>query len=598
MKPRRLVALAVVALASVGTAFADPPHTIYVTTGAGGGILAIPIDPSTGVQSGPASTLVATGSPLSDLTQRSDGALFYATSDHIRRVGQDSPVAAVAGAQELRFSAYNCLFYNRTSGVNSVGCGNTSAAAGVGGRGLALNPFGQLLAISGAIVVRIPLDAQGNKGVPTALVSTGLVSPTGIAVAAGKGANGLERGDFIVTDGRRARLYDGKTGALKNAAYASVPAGQTINFADFDADDRLWLAVMTHSGPSEQPNGRVYRVDSGDAVCGPVEPEHCALAAQLPQSVEQFWPAVGLALAPSSRQLTQSIAPTVPNDVQSFKFDFGSSIVEIKAVVLAACDLQVTGGTRLAPAATALVNNAAYSLNPYLGDEGFPTVYQIESFKETTEVDASACVDVSSTSGPSLFFAALTATEINPRILRCESGCNESELLGWWHTGPIDGDGEGGTRGHDWSEWLIVEKAIAPPSGQTPFCGWDPPLRKNGSALFAPGSSFLVQAQFAPPGQPCGSGLFLTDPNAKFLVSLAQVAPVHNKKPFIGQAGGPAIMKLNRLTYQFPLSLNEPNGDDFPAGTYEITITDVTPGSTRLAAPAIVRFKIGVRTDY
>jgi hypothetical protein len=597
MTPRHILSLVAVALASVGTAVADPPGQIYVTNGPGGQILAINIDSTTGVQVGAAQTLVSTASTLTDLTQRSDGSLFYATTTEIRRLGtdsQDSAVAGVAGAGELRFSAYDCLFFNRTGGVNSVGCGNTSTPAGAGGSGLAFNVSGQLLAMSGTTVVRIPVDALGNKGTPVVLVSTGLTSPTGIAVAAGLGPNNLSRGDFVVTDGSAVRLYDGKTGALKNPAYASVPLGQTINFADFDADDRLWLAAMTTNGPSSAPNGRIYRVDAAGAVCGDTDAVNCRLVARLPSSRDSFWPAVGLALGPSGRLLTQQIAPTVPNGLQSFKFDFGSSIVEIKAVVLAACQLRVTARTSLGPAATALVNDVQYSLDPYLGDEGLPTVYRIESRNDGGVVDANACVEVTTTSKPLVFVGALTSTETNPRLLRCEPNCAEVELLGWWHTGPIDGDGEGGGRTDDWSDWLIVEKAIAPPASQTQFCGFEPPLRKNGSALFAPGSTFTVRAQFAAPGQPCSSGMFLMDPNAKFVVSLAQIAPVHDKKPFIDPSGGPAIMKFVRNAYDFTLSLNEPNGDDFADGTYEITVTDVTPGATRLPAPAIVRFKIGV----
>jgi hypothetical protein len=594
MTLRRMVAVASIALASAASAFADPPATIYVTSGPGRQILAIPINTTTGLQAGPASTLETAGAAVTDLTQRSDGALFYATSDRVRRVGQDSAVASVAGAQELRFTAFNCLFYNRAGGVNSVGCGNSSAPTGLGGRGLALNPFGHLLAISGNAVVRIPLDAMGNKGTPVTIVSSGLTAPTGIAVAAGKGSNGLERGDFVVVDRRYVRLYDGKTGALKNAAYASLPQGQTINFADFDADDRLWLAAMTSNSASELPNGRVYRVDAADAVCG-IEPTHCALIAVLPQSQERYWPAVGLALGPSSRVLTQSLAPTVPNVEQTFRFDFGGSIVEINAVVLDACELRVSGGTRLAPAVTTLISNQLYSLNPYLGDEGFPTVYHIASFKNGTEVDANACVEVSSATRPSLLFAALTSSEMNPRILRCESGCSESELFGWWHTGPIDGDGEGGTRGNDWSEWLIVQKAVAPAASQVQFCGVAPPLRTNRIATFNAGSNLTIKAQFSAPGQPCDSGA-LTDPNARFLISLARVLPGHERKRLIGasgSSGAPPVMGLAGKSYDFELSLNEPNGDDYAEGTYEITLTDVTPGAARLATPVTIYFAIG-----
>jgi hypothetical protein len=590
MTSRHILAFVAAVLVSVGTAFADPPATLYVTNGPGKRILAITIDPTTGVQVGSASTLVVSGSALTDLTQRSDGALFYATGDAIRRIGQDAPVATVAGAQELRFSAYNCLFYNRAGGVNSIACGNPTPAA-TGGRGLAFTPFGHLLAISGSTVVRIPVDALGNEGTPVTIVSTGLTTPTGLAVAAGKGSNGLERGDFVVTDGAYVRLYDGKTGALKNATYASVPVGQTINFADFDADDRLWLAAMTSNGASALPNGRVYRVDAGNAVCG--VGTNCTLAAVLPQSVEQYWPAVGLALGPSSRLLTQSIAPTVPNVEQTFPFDFGGSIVEINGVVIDSCDLRVRARTAFVPDATALVNNSQYALNPYLGDEGFPTIYHIESLKAGNIVPANACFDT--VDRPSVFIAALTSTEINPRVLRCESGCDEIELFGWWHTGPIDGDGEGGGRIDDFSDWLIVEKAIQPVGQQIQYCGVAPPLKTNGISVHNSGSNLTVKVQFSLPGQPCGQG-FLTDPNAKFLISLAQISPVHEKKRLVnasGNSSSPAILDQGGKAYEFELSLKEEDGTNYADGTYEITISDQTPAGTRLTDLATIYFRLG-----
>ena len=119
MTLRHMLGFVAAVLTSIGTAFADPPAKIYVTTGPGKKVLAIDIDATTGVQVGPATTLETAAAAVSDVTQRSDGAVFYATTDAIRKVGQDAPVAGVAGAQELRFSAYNCLFYNSAAGAKS-----------------------------------------------------------------------------------------------------------------------------------------------------------------------------------------------------------------------------------------------------------------------------------------------------------------------------------------------------------------------------------------------------------------------------------------------------------------------------------------------
>jgi hypothetical protein len=598
MIPRRVFASVTVVLASIGTAFADSPPAVYVTNGNSGQVLAIPLDPATGVQNGPIQTLVSSGAELSDVTLKSDGILYYATASDIRRVGSGSPVAAVAGVKELRFSAYNCLFYNNAAGANSVGCGNSSSPAGAGGSGVAFDLFGRLLAISGSTVIRIPLDAAGNKGTPTTLVSGGLVAPTSIAVAWGEGANSLERGDFVVIDGRFARLYDGKTGALKNAQYAAVPKWQTINHADFDADDRLWMTTMTLGGGTRDPNGRVFHADAGGAVCADTGGSNCTLAAMLPQDPTnlKYPPAVGLALAPSGRLLTRSIAPAVPNVEQEFAFDFGASIVRIHAVAIDSCALRVRASAVLAPDATALVNDSQYSLNPYLGEEGLPTVYHIETIKNGTPVSANACVQVSSTSKPFVFIAALTSTEVNPRILRCESGCSEIELFGWWHTGPIDGDAAGGGTTDDWSDWLIVEKALQPAGERVQFCGIGPPLRTDSIAVFNPGSNLTVKAQFSLPGQPCGNGMFLTDPNARFLISLARVSPTYENKRLVddsGNSGEPPLLGQAGKSYDFELSLNEPNGDDYADGIYEITLTDVTPGGTRLQSPATIYFRIG-----
>ena len=597
MTSRHILGLVAALVASAGAAFADPPARLYLTTGAGRQVLAVSIGSSTGVQVGGAQVLVTAASPVTDVTQKSDGGVYYATATDIRRIGQATAVAAVTGVQELRFSAYNCLFYNRAGGVNSVGCGNVGSAAGSGGSGLGLSLFGQILAISGNTVVRIPIDAQGNKGTPTTLVASGLTSPTSIAVAGGKGSNGLERGDFIVTDGRFARHFNGKTGALVNATYASVPQGQTINFADFDAEDHLWLAAMVSTAGTNELNGRVYRADAAGS-CADVGGTNCTRAALVPKAQGKYWPAVGLALAPSSRVLTKSIAPAVPNEMQAFTFDFGGSVVEIDGVVIDTCDLRVRASTALAQTATSLINNSLFAPNPYLGDEGLSTIYRVESFKNGTEVDANACVQVSPTTGPFLYFAALTSTEISPRILRCESGCSESELFSWWHTGPIEGDGEGGTRGTDWSDWLIVERAASAANNQIQFCGVGEPLDLDGTSVFNPGSNLTVKAQFSLPGQPCDGANYLTDPNAQFLISIAQVAPVHAKKRFIadsGNSGEPPMLRNAGQTYIFDTSLNEPDGEDYVEGTYEITLTDVTATGARLPSPVTIYFRIGKR---
>jgi len=368
---------------------------------------------------------------------------------------------------------------------------------------------------------------------------------------------------------------------LKNATYASVPVGQTINFVEFDAEDRLWLAAMVTDAGTTQPNGRIYRADAGGGTCEDVGGTTCKRAALLPKSQGKYWGAVGLAAGPSSRLLTQSIAPITPNVMQAFTFDFGGSIAEVDGVVLDACELRVRASTVLAQTATALINNTQYSLNPYLGDEGFPTIYRIQSFKNGTEVDANACVDVSSTSGPFLYFAALTSTEVSPRILRCEAGCSESALFSWWHTGPIDGDGE---------------KATQPAGDQIQFCGVGQPLNMDGTAVFTPGSNLALKAQFSLPGQPCDGANFLADPNAEFLISIAQVSPAHEKKRFIadsGQSGEPPLLRLAGQAYIFDTSLNDPDGVDYANGRYEITLTDVTPAGTRLQAPVTIYFNIG-----
>jgi hypothetical protein len=569
---------------------------VYVTTGVGGHVLAISIDPATGTQVGSPQVLASTGLLLADITLKSDGSLYYATSRDIRRVGSSQPVAVVAGAQELRFSAYNCLFYNSPAGVNAVGCG--AGGAGAGGAGLAFDLFGNLLAVSGTTVVRIPVDQAGVLGAPVPLVTSGLIAPSGIAVASGKGANGLERGDFVVTDDRFVRLYDGKTGALKNALYATMPKENVLGFADFDADDRLWVASRTLRFRTGTPNGRIFRVDAGNAVCADQGGTDCALAALLPAIGDRYLPAIGLALSPSSRLLTRSLTPMVPNAPQAVSFDFGASIVEISGTVIDGCDLRVRSSTRFAPDAAALVNSPQYSLNPYLGEEGFVTVYQIEAAKAGRVVPASDCFDI--VSGPFVFVAALTATEINPRVLRCENGCGEIEFFGWWHTGPIDGDGEGGGRTDNFSDWLIVEKAIAPPPSRVAFCGVEPPLRNDGRAVFVPGATLTVRMQFSTPGQPCNGTAFLTDPNARFLISLARVSPTHERKLLLnrsGNPGDPPVLNLVGKYYEYELTLDEADGTDFAEGTYELTVTDVTPEGTRLAAPATVYFGIKAREE-
>jgi hypothetical protein len=298
---------------------------------------------------------------------------------------------------------------------------------------------------------------------------------------------------------------------------------------------------------------------------------------------------MGLALGPSGRQLTQSIAPNVSNVVQVFTFDFGGSIVEINGTVAGSCELRVSGAAKLAQEATALIGNTStYSLNPYLGDEGFPIVYHVEA--QPNGVDPCFADD------PFIYFAALTSTEKSPRILRCESGCSEIELFGWWHTGPIESDGEGGGKTNDFSDWIIVEKAVRPAGDQIQFCGVGAPLNTEGTAVFNTGSNLTVKAQFSIPGGTCSGGVFLTDPQAKFLISLAQVSPVQAKKRFIGASGNsgePPVMGLAGQSYDFELSLKEPNGQDYAEGVYEITLTDVTLSGARLAAPVTIYFRLG-----
>jgi hypothetical protein len=570
MKAHQIFPAVALAMLWGGHAFASGPAYSYVTTGPGKQVLKV--ENSTGNVTSIYASNAQGVTRLSDVTLFADGNLYVGainganpSSSNILKLGSNDLFAA-DNPKELRFSAYGTLFCNGGAGVRrvvTVGAGcieSVVTAANAAGTGLAFSANGSLIASIGGSLLKIPVDKTGKGiGSPTT-IATALSGVVSIGVAAG-GANtatGFTPDDIIVASAAKITKYVRDKGQASGYQAAvdvvTAPDGRTINYMELDAEDRIWFTTMIVDGGSNDVNGELWVYANGSA----------SRVATAPKQNGKYWPMVGLALDPSDRAITISAAQP--------KADFGSSWFEISGSFNPDCTLTVRATTKFEDLPTFA---ESYKLNPYLGDEGFSTVYDAHV--------SNGCDPIFKNDDGRVIISARQSSETNPRILKCEpiDTCAPVLLLAVFHTGPLDDDGgdEGGT--DSFSRWLVVNENL--PSSGYMYCGIQTPLKDGGDAdhprsSVNTGSNLTVKFQIG--RSDCKQNHVVSDPNAQFLISVARVGPDYEAKHIPDSSGNsnqPPLFRFSVSGSQFiyNLSLKNLDGTNFEPGTYEITITDV-----------------------
>jgi hypothetical protein len=577
-------------------ALADPPQAAYVSTGSAGQILRVAGSTSSVLHTAPGS--------IGDLTLGPD-LLLYASLPSTNMIVRLDPATPASGGVnpsvtivyaagttadplgpgELRFSAAGDLYFNAAGGgvwrVPASALRSTQpsatppqrAGSSIAGSALAFTHAGDLIAGSGLSLAGIPV-ASGSY---TFNVS---VAATSVAVASGGEGSvlPLATGDVVVGAGVQLRLYS-KQGAWKGVL-ATFPAGHRVGHVEIDADDRVFATTFVSDASTNAANGMLWEIQANEAVCGA---SGCRLVAATPRQNGKFAPMVGVALEPTGRRLEKVLTGT--GTPRTYQFDFGSHFVEITGTLAAGSAAGCVTGVSSVPlgtaAAAALLATAPtpFSANPYLGEEGFATSYDI----------ASTCRFEGGTID--FFVAALGSVNTNPRILRCHAadaaGCEPVPLLGFYATGPIDGDGGYGSRTTDnFSRWLIANEGLAFAGAQPTFCGLERPF---GSELsnFSVGSNVSVKFRVAAPGGTCAAGPYLS--TAMPLISVARVSPSFEAVRLpasSGNANDPPTFRYDPRSQQYVYNLSLTG---YELELHELTITDL---ASQFASPPPNRFTV------
>jgi hypothetical protein len=573
MKPHRIFPAVALAMLWGGHAFASGPAYSYVTTGPGKQVLKI--DNSTGAVTSLFTASAGSVTSLSDLTLFSDGKLYVGAiggNINIIRVDRNGngfdQLGSANNPKELRFSAYQMLFCNGDGGVRRTdsptgSCSTPIAGATASpGTGLAFTANGSLLALVNGQLKKVRLDANGQSTGSTVIpIDVSGVKSLGVAAGGDNTATHFDPDDILIATATEIRLLERVKTPTPGYAASSVslvstdgPAlsGRTINYMELDAEDRIWFTTMRVNGSSNDPNGELWVYQGGVPV----------FVAAAPKQNGKYWPLVGLAVDPSDR--TISISSTHP------LANFGTSLFEIGGTINEDCTVSVRATTKFADV-PAIGSN--FTLNPYLGDEGFQTVYD-------ATVNPPTC-DVFPENDGRVMISALGASHTNLRMLKCEASCTPVTLLAAFRTGPLDDDDEtdGGT--DSFSKWLVVNENL--PSAGYVYCGIQTPLKDGGDAdhpqsTVNTGSNLTVKFQLG--RSDCKQNHVVSDPNAQFLVSVARVRPDYEAKHIPDSSGSsnqPPLFRFSSSGSQFiyNLSLKNLDGTNFEPGTYEITITDV-----------------------
>jgi len=545
-------------------------------------------------------TAIFTGSPgfrPEDLAIGPDNKVYVCdpSNNRIIRMNQDgSNVENVFGMgapllrpQGLRFNAFGDLFFNAKGTADGgiwriphVADGGSIlqpepvrtpapaqtpiAIGGPGGEGLAFANNGDLLIVDtlNNRVLRSPdqtPDPAGPSpvpvfGAPTPIIG-GLFNPTGIARDSGDSSN------------RNGRIYvansASSTGSPKNIVRCDdvgdveSPCPTFVSFGPNDRPFYIEIALdntlFVATSDLTMQNGKLWRVDTAGAK---------TLVKALPKRKGKFPPAVGLALAATSRSITLPFSSSTTTQT----FDFGGFNWEMTNFTTPSCNATVTAQQKTpAEVATLLSTNFATSKAlTFKGEGGFVIVFI---------TSPPSCL-IGETSIYAAAYIA-NALSLNPRMIR--NYVEELELFRYDPFSSLPGDPGMGSNTNNFSEFVMVDEAVE--AGQAAFfCGFESPLNPDGSSTFNAGKTIAVKFRLST-SEGCASD-FVTD--AQALISVVkrfdEFSNVDYQRKVADPSGAsntPPKFRNGGSVYIYDLQLT-----GYTPGTYLISVVFLTNNTT------------------
>jgi len=570
-----IVVCAVVWAATMAVPASGQGPTVFVSSFTGEQILRI--DGTTG-----ATTAIFTGSPgfrPEDIAVGPDNKVYVCDPSNNRIIRMDDNGSNVENVypsglnpldplrpQGPRFDALGNLYFNtkgsthsgiwKIAGVANIPTGFpipapvnvlTAAQTGsAGGEGLAFANNGDLLIVDASnesVLLSSDLSPAPGFGVPTAIITSGLDDPTGIARDSGNSSN------------PNGRIYVANGGALNNIVRCDDDGSPCTTFVSFGPNDRpfyfeialdntLFVATSDHS----LQNGKLWRVSTAGVK---------TLVKALPKRKGKFPPAVGLALAATSRSITLLFSSSITTQT----FDFGGFNWEMTNFTTPSCNATVKAQQKTpAEVATLLSTNFLSSTAlTFKGEGGFVIVFI---------TSPPSCL-IGETS---IYAAAYIANafSLNPRLIR-----NYTQELPLFRYDPISslpGDPGMGANTNNFSEFVMVDQAVE--AGQAAFfCGFESPLNPDGSSTFNSGQTIAVKFRLSTL-LACTSD-FVTDADA--LISVVKLPPGYERKIAdpSGSSNTPPLFRHAGATYIFDLQLT-----GYTPGTYLISVVFLTNNTT------------------
>jgi len=584
MQNRKVVALVCVLLGAgvaLAPAFGQSGPTVFVSSFTGEQILKI--DGTTGQ-----TTAIFTGSPgfrPEDIAVGPDNKVYVCdpSNNRIIRMNQNgSSVETVFGLgspllrpEGPRFNGFGDLLVNTqgsthsgiwkfpnvanipTGGIMPTPQNVLSAAAtgSSGGEGLAFANNGDLLIVDASNDrVRRSFD-PGFTVVDTIIpITSGLDDPTGIA---------RDSGDSTDTLGR---IYVANGGSANKIVRCNGDGTECVTFANFGPSNRPFYieialnnTLFVATSDLTLQNGKLWKVDTSV----PSLPATPTLVKALPKRKGKFPPAIGLALAATSRSITLPFNPTLTTQT----FDFGGFLWEMSSEVTGPCTATITAVQRTPESVQTdlLPNFPTATALKFKGEGGF--VIEFNGSKP-------ACF----TGATSFYTAAYIANalSLNPRMIH--DYANLLELFRYDPISELPGDpGLGTNSPPNWSPFVLVDQAVD--AGQAAFfCGFESPLNPDGSSTFNSGKTIPVKFRLSSVSG-CTSD-FVTD--AQALISVVKLFDPFGNVDYerkvadpSGSSNTPPLFRNGGSVYIYDLQLT-----GYTPGTYQISVVFLTNNTT------------------
>jgi hypothetical protein len=399
------------------------------------------------------------------------------------------------------------------AGPNSFGSSQVqNTSTGQFGRGIAQKNSGGLLTVNviDNDVLLTPYVGSGSfSGPPSVFIGSSNLLPMPYGIA--KKSNG----EVYISNQSGTSSNIVHYGALGGGGDVCVSSSAfnkyTPAFMQMSASDMLYVAGAGSS------SGTVFTVDTTN---------NCSTT-QLPNSVK-LPPLVGIALPPTIATQTHTFKGT---GTDSYLFNFGFAAFQFTSASMSRCTLSVTAEALNPGSVTALINADSLDLpdggmpGVDLGRDGFETAFDLAA-------GAGCLTDPAAGNGELVSVYVDNAFVTNPRVLACDTNPTTCDLVESFGDYPLSSvlPGDPVYTGRDGaSRHFLVNASTTNISEPGAFCGFQSPLSNllyppaAIAGTFGSGQSLSVKFKLADLSQngTCQNGPYI--PDAKALISVAQV---------------------------------------------------------------------------